>query len=428
MSAKQTLLTFFLGFSTLATCAQKQTLTEAKPETAGFSASKLNRIDSMVHSYIDSGFIGGATALVARNGKIVYYKGLGEDNILTHEAMKRDEIFRIASQTKAVACVAILILADEGKLKLSDPVSKFIDTYKNQVVLDSFNKTDNSYTTVPAKREVTIHDLLTHTSGIGYAQIGSPEAVAIYATKNIPGGIGIGNITLGEKMREMGKLPLMHQPGTQWTYGLNMDLMGYLVEVISGKPLDVFLRTRIFEPLGMHDTWFYLPENKYARLVSLNTEDSTGHVIPAPDSTNLNGWVYNNYPATKGTYFSGGGGLSSTAYDYALFMQMLLNRGSYNGKQILKPATVDSMSVNQIGNIPYGDMLFGLGFGVYTKASKARSPLSPGSYGWGGMFSSSYWIDPKEKIVAQFFLNQFPNTHADIHEKFQQLVYDALVK
>ena len=416
------LLLFISGVSA------QRLLKEASPAAAGFSPARLAAIDSLIRVYVDSNYIGGATALVARDGKIVYYKGLGSADLHTHAPMKRDEIFRIASQTKALTSVAIMMLVDQGKLKLDDPVSKYLPEYRNQVVLDSFIAKDTTYTTVPAKRDITIKDLMTHTSGIGYAQIGSPEANAIYGKQGIPGGIGVYNVSLAEKMRVLGKLPLMHQPGEKWTYGLNMDLMGYLVEVISGMDLDRFFREKIFRPLGMNDSFFYLPENKWDRLVALSTEDSTGHVKPHPDSANLNGMVYANYPASHGTYFSGGGGLASTAYDYAIFLQMLLNGGEYNGVRILKPATVQLMISDQMPDVPFGDKKMGLGFSIYTEQSRATSPLSPGSYEWGGMFSSSYWVDPKEKIVAQFFLNQLPNTHWEIHEKFKQLVYQALIK
>ena len=411
------------------TACSQSTLKEASPVSAGFSAAGIQRIDSLLKSYTDSNFIAGATALIAREGKIVYYKATGVENLKTKETLKRDEIFRIASQTKAITSVAVMILMDEGKLKLDDPVSKYIDEFKNQVVLDSFTASDVSYTTVPVKRDITIRDLLTHSSGIDYAQIGSDAAIAIYRKQGIPGGLGVdNNISLGEKMRLLGKLPLLHQPGEKWTYGLNMDLLGYLIEVISGKPLDRYFQEKIFGPLGMKDTYFYLPPDKYDRLVAVSTEDSTGHVLPSGDSTDLNGVFYNNFPATAGTYFSGGGGLSSTVYDYAIFMQMLLNNGSYNSTRILKPASVAMMSADQIPNIPFGDQKFGLGFAVSTKESQARSPLSPGSYGWGGFFSTVYWIDPEKKLVAELYLNQFPNSHRDIHEKFQQLVYDALIK
>ncbi|RYY57619.1 MAG: class A beta-lactamase-related serine hydrolase [Chitinophagaceae bacterium] len=426
--SQQVLPVLLAATLTITSACSQSALKETSPESAGFSSARLKGIDSLVQVYIDSNYIEGATALIAKDGKIVYYKGIGVENLKTKERMKRDEIFRIASQTKAITCVAIMILMDEGKLKLDDPISKYIAEFKNQVVLDSFHAADTTYTTVPVKRDITIRDLMTHTSGIDYAQIGSDAAVAIYAKNGIPGGLGVVNTSLADKMRLLGKMPLLHQPGEKWTYGLNMDLLGYLIEVIGGMPLDQFFLRKIFTPLGMTDTWFYLPENKYNRLVALATEDTTGHVLAAMDTTELNGMFNNNYPASKGTYFSGGGGLSSTVYDYAVFLQMLLNKGTYNGKRILKPESVAMMSTDQIPGIPFGESRFGLGFSIATKESQASSPLPAGSYGWGGFFSTTYWVDPSTGIVGVFYLNQFPNSHREIHVKFQQLVYNALIK
>src|SRR5690606_30253532 len=271
----------------------------------------------------------------------------------TKSQMQKENIFRIASQTKAVTSVAIMMLFEEGKLRLDDPVSKYIPAFKNQTVLEKFNKEDSTYTTVPAKSEVTIRQLLTHTSGIGYAQIGSPEANAIYAKNNITAGIGVNDNSLLEAMTRLGKLPLMHQPGEKWTYGLNTDLLGCLVEVISGKSLDEFFRTRIFEPLGMKDTYFNIPAEKAGRLVNLYTERPDGTLVKA-DSNMLNGPVTSDYPLQKTTYFSGGAGLSSTIYDYAIFLQMLLNNGEYDGKRLLGRNTVRMMTTNQIGDLGLG--------------------------------------------------------------------------
>lgn len=403
-------------------------LTEASPASVGMSAERLARIDNLVKEYVDKRWIAGATVLVARNGKIVYYKGLGYDDIDTKTPIKKDAICRIASQTKAITSVAVMMLYEEGKLLLGDPISKYIPEFKNPRVLDKFNEADTTYTTVPAKREITIHDLLTHTSGIGYAQIGSKESNAIYYKAGVVGGIGVDKILLGDKMKILGGLPLMHQPGEKFTYGLNTDLLGYLVEVISGMNLDEFFRKRIFEPLGMKDTYFYLPKEKRSRLATLYTEDSaTKRIKKNGETYQLNGTLYINYPDMDGTYYSGGGGLSSTAYDYSIFMQMLLNRGEYNGKRILSRAGVRMMTTNQIGDLNVGDNKFGLGFGIATEKSVVNNPSSPGTFSWGGMFSSSYWIDPTEKIVAQFFLQQFPNSHSDIHDKFKALVYQAII-
>ncbi|HEV8505284.1 MAG TPA: serine hydrolase domain-containing protein [Chitinophagaceae bacterium] len=412
--------------ATLAKTNALPTLREALPESVGMSSERLARIDNLVKEYIDKKWIAGATVLVARDGKIVYYKGLGYDDIDKKTSMKKDAICRIASQTKAITSVAVMMLYEEGKIVLSDPISKYIPEFKNPKVLDKFNAADTTYTTVPAKREITIRDLLTHTSGIAYAQIGTKESNAIYYKAGVVGGIGVDKIVLGDKMKILGGLPLMHQPGEKWTYGLNTDLLGYLIEVVSGMSLDKFFRKKIFEPLGMKDTYFYLPKEKRNRLATLYSEDSTKHLIKDGETFELNGSIYVNYPNMDGTYYSGGGGLSSTAYDYGIFMQMLLNGGEYNGRRILGKASMRMMTSNQIGDIDFGDDKFGLGFGIVTERGAAKTPVSPGTFSWGGMFSSSYWIDPKEKIIAQFFLQQFPNSHADIHDKFKALVYRAI--
>jgi CubicO group peptidase (beta-lactamase class C family) len=415
--------------STATTAAGKNivpVLSEASPGSVGMSAERLARIDNLVKEYVDKKWIAGASVLVARDGKIVYYKGLGYDDIDKKTPMKKDAICRIASQTKAITSAAVMILYEEGKILLNDPVSKYIPEFKNPKVLDKFNPADTTYTTVPAKREITIRDLLTHTSGIAYAQIGSKESNAIYYKAGVVGGIGVDKIVLGDKMKILGGLTLMHQPGEKWTYGLNTDLLGYLIEVVSGMSLDEFFRKKIFEPLGMKDTYFYLPREKRNRLATLYAEDSTKHIIKDGETYELNGTIYVNHPDMDGTYYSGGGGLSSTAYDYSIFMQMLLNGGEYNGKRILSRSSIRMMTSNQIGDIDFGDDKFGLGFGIVTEKGAAKTPVSPGTFSWGGMFSSSYWIDPKEKIIAQFFLQQFPNSHGDIHDKFKALVYQAI--
>ena len=403
-----------------------QPLRESNAESAGMSSERLQRIDKLLQEYADKEWIAGGSAIIARDGKIVYYKAIGYDDTEKKVLLKRDAIFRIASQTKAITSVAIMMLYEQGKFLLNDPVSRYIPEFKNQRVLDKFNAADTTYTTVPAKRDITIHDLLTHTSGIAYAQIGSNESNAIYAKNGIVAGIGVGKLLLSDKMKKLGSLPLMHQPGDQWTYGLNTDLLGYLVEVVSGMSLADYFSKNIFEPLGMKDIYFYLPKEKHKRLATLYSEDSSKHIIKAADSFDINGNFTSDYPATAGTYYSGGGGLSSTAMDYAIFMQMLLNGGQYNGKRILSRSSVTMMTVSQYDKISWPDNKMGLGFSISTEKSLASSPLSPGSFSWGGMFSSSYWIDPKEKIVAQLFLNQYPQSHGEIHDKFKTMVYAAI--
>ncbi|WP_276479615.1 serine hydrolase domain-containing protein [Paraflavitalea pollutisoli] len=398
----------------------------ATPAAAGFSAERLQRIDHLLQQYVDSGRMNGAVALIIRNGKIAYYKSLGYDKSPS-DPLKKDAIFRIASQTKAITSVAVMMLYEEGKFMLDDPISQYIPEFRKPGVLDKFNKADSTYTTVPAKREITIRDLLTHTSGIGYAQIGSPEANAIYAKAGIVGGIGVGKIRLADKMKALGKLPLFHQPGERWTYSLSVDVLGYLVEVVSGMPLDEYFRKRIFDPLGMKDTWFYLPKDKYNRLVTLYTEDTaTQKVVPMPARTGINGEFASDYPAMEGTYFSGGGGLSSTIYDYAVFLQMLLNGGEYNGKRLLSRNTVRMMTMNQIGDINRGPNKFGLGFGITTEKGSAVLPTQEGTFEWGGMFATTYWVDPKEKLVALIYRNVYPTRWGNLANLYKVLVYQAI--
>src|SRR4249920_2476030 len=267
----------------------------------------------------------------------------------TKAPLDKNGIFRIASQTKAVTTVAAMILWEEGKYSLDDPVSKYIPSFANEKVLNGFDFKDTSYTTVPAKRQITIRDLLTHVSGLGYPAIGTPQENAIYAKYAITGGVGVTNQKLSDVMNRLGALPLFFQPGEKWMYGLNADVLGYLIEIWSGMPLEEFFIKRIFTPLGMKDTYFNLPAEKGPRLVNFFQQDSTG-VIKKQDKT-FGGYLDMKYPLNKTDYFSGGGGLVSTAYDYAILLQMLLNEGTYNGVRILSHNTVRMMTMNQIGDL-----------------------------------------------------------------------------
>jgi len=394
-------------------------LKEASPESAGMSSERLNRIDRMLQSAIDSGWIAGAAGFIARDGKIVYNKAFGVSDMEAGTPLKTDDIFRIASQTKAITSIAAMMLFEEGKFLLDDPVSKYIPEYKNPQVLDKFNEKDTTFTTVPAKREITIRDLFTHTSGIDYAGIGSTNMRAIYAKYGIPAGFGTDKMVLGDKMRELGKLPLAHHPGERFTYGLNVDVLGYLVEIWSGENLDQYFKKHIFEPLGMNDTYFYLPEEKHSRLVKVNSEDRDHHVRAIPQE-NV------NYPLLKGTYYSGGAGLSSTVKDYAIFLQMLLNKGEYNGKRLLSRRTVELITSNQIGDLNLGTDKFGLGFQITTARGQTVLGVSEGSFSWGGYFGTIYWADPKERLVCLLFCQQVPLSHGEIQNKFRAMVYQAL--
>ena len=416
----------FLIAATLSSVAQKSLpITQAIPETAGFSSERLKRIDKIMNEWVKNGWMQGGEALIVRNGKIVYYKAVGYNDLEAKSPLQKDGIFRIASQTKAITSVAIMVLFEEGKLLLTDPVSKYIASYKNQKVLDKFNPADTTYTTVPATREVTIKDLLTHTSGIGYAMIGSRESNAIYDKNKLTAGIGGTNESLLEAMTRLGTLPLMHQPGQKWTYGLNSDLLGCLAEVISGMTLNDFFRTRIFEPLGMKDTYFTIPKEKANRLVNIYTEETPGHLIKSKGGL-LNGPIGPEYPLLEKTYYSGGAGLSSTIYDYAVFLQMLLNGGEYNGKRILSRNAVRMMTMNQLGDLEFrGDDKFGLGFQIVSEKN-GNVPAQAGTFSWGGAYATSYWVDPKEKIVMLFYRQLQRTTHGDLADKFRVLTYAAI--
>ena len=403
--------------------ATSSSLSTASPATVGFSPERLARIDSTMQDWVDKGWNNGSVGFIARNGKIVYYKAAGYNDIEAKEALDKEGIFRIASQTKAITSVAVMMLYEEGKFLLDEPVSKYIPSYEDIQVLDKFNEKDTTYTTVPATRAITIRDLLTHTSGLDYATIGSAEAKAIYEKNDITAGLDVYEGTLQEAMSKLGGLPLMHQPGEKWTYSLSVDLLGALVEIWSGMSLEAFFNKRIFQPLGMKDTYFNVPEAKADRLVNFFLEGENG--IEKSDKA-LGGDMY--YPLRKKSYFSGGGGLSSTIYDYAIFLQMLLNEGEYDGAQLLARNTVRMMTMNQIGELNLGNNKFGLGFEIVSEVGSSKSPSQEGTYSWGGAFSTSYWVDPKEKMVILYYQQMWGKHTGKTSNLFKVLAYQALVE
>ncbi len=415
--------TFILLLTLSASTAFAQKIAPATTvESAGFSTERLKRIDGSLNDWVEKGWMNGAVGMVVRNGKIVYYKSTGYNDLEAKTALAKDGIFRIASQTKAITSVAVMMLYEEGKFLLDEPVSKYIPEFDKAKVLGTFNEKDTTFTTIPAKRAITIRDLLSHTSGIGYAQIGSKEANSIYAKNKITGGLDVKGDNLSDAMKRLGSLPLMHQPGEKWTYGLNTDLLGYLVEVWSGMTLDEFFRKRIFEPLGMSDTYFNVPKEKASRLVNFFQEDSLGHLI----NKKIVWGGDMNYPLRTKTYFSGGGGLSSTIYDYAVFLQMLLNEGVYNGKRLLSRNSVRMMTMNQIGELSLGEDKFGLGFSIVTDKGSRLFPWQTGTYSWGGAFSTTYMVDPKEKMIVILYRQMWGSHGGEIDNTFKVMVYQAL--
>lgn len=414
---------FILSLTLFACMLHAQSFTNAtKPEDVGMSSQRLERMDKMIQEYVDAQKVPGAVAFIARKGKIVYHKAFGQSNTETKAALKKDHIFRIASQSKAITSLAVMMLFEEGKFLLDDAVSKYIPEFKGQKVLTRLNWLDTTYTTEPAKSEITIRQLLTHTSGLDYAGIGSQEFKAIYAKAGLVSGIGNHQSTIAEKMKILGGMPLKHNPGEQYTYGLNNDVLGYLVEVLSGISFDQFLRTRIFQPIGMNDTYFYLPTEKHSRLVGLH-QSKNGRYSTIKDKIFDN--VSPEYPTLPGTYFSGGAGLSSTIEDYAKFLQLFLNKGEYNGVRLLSRKTVELMLTSQIP--PPNPNQMGLGFGLETNANDYKTILSMGSFSWGGAFSTTYWADPQEKIVALIFTNIYASDSDGLADKFKTLTYQAVI-
>ena len=423
MKMKNRLLYLYLAAVLLPVLAPAQVIQKSAKANQHINYERLARIDNLVNDYINKGWETGVVTIIIKNNQIIQYKGYGFADVETKKPMANNTIFRIMSQTKAIVSVAALLLYEEGKFLLDEPVSNFIPEFKNQQVLDKFNPADTTYTTIPAKRGITFRDLLTHTSGLDYPDIGSENMKAIYARYKIPSGLGEINENLLEKMKALGKLPLAHQPGEKWTYGLNSDLLGCLVEIISGTNLEDYLQKKLFEPLGMQDTYFNLPKEKFSRLATVYTEDSLNHIIKWSHSFRN---IDPDYPMKKKRYFSGGAGLSSTAFDYGVFLQMLLNGGIYDKKEILSPRSVDLILQNQIGDLSLGKNKFGLGFSIVTAQGAAFGGRNQGSFGWGGYYGTTYWADPKENMVCLIMTQHTPSSHYDLTNKFETLVYQAI--
>lgn len=383
---------------------------------AGFSAERLNELDSFIQAKIADGTLPHMVTFVARKGKIVHHKSYGE--MAPGESMTTDAIFRIASQTKAIVTVGLMKLFEKGYFQLDDPVSKYIPSFSNAEILLEYNEKDSSYTTEPAEDPITIHHLLTHTAGIPY---GHP----LYLQQKVPMLNTLENVTLADVIPRVGNLPIMHEPGEKFTYGINTDILGYLVEVLSKKPLDKYLEEEVFTPLGMMDTYFYLPEEKQERLVSLYTKPSKDAELQLSDHPS------NTVFPVEGakTYFSGGAGLVGTIQDYARFCQMLMNGGEFNGNRILESETIEMMTRNQIGRLEVWDRKnkFGLGFEIMTRRGLKDLPGSVGAYKWGGAYATDYFIDPKENLIFLFYTNIHPFYYYDeLFENCRILTYAAI--
>jgi CubicO group peptidase (beta-lactamase class C family) len=398
-----------------------QVLRPATPESVGLSSERLARLDATMKQYTDEGRIAGVVTLIARRGRVAHLASHGRLDVERNVPMPKDAIFRIASMSKAITSVAAMLLMEEGKLLLSDPVSKFIPGFKKtSVFVPSADGTPAK--TAPAKREITIRDLLTHTSGISYGA-GPNEAqykdagtyMWYFADKNEP---------IGKVVERMAALPFDAQPGEKYVYGFSTDILGHVVEKASGQSLDEFLRSRILTPLGMTETSFFLPPAKRDRFATVYAVNSAGRIERAPEPQRGQG----DYVDGPRICFSGGAGLLSTAADYARFLQMLLNGGELNGARLLSPKTVELMTTNHVGSLyQEGRFGFGLGFEVTEHVGRAGRPGSVGEFGWGGAYYTSFWVDPQEQLVAVFMSQLLPSGGLDLSAKFRALVYQSIV-
>jgi len=419
------LLSYCLLYLCLGATVLAQTISPAGSNPVlGISKERIAKIDAMLEAAIQTDEVPGLVAMIVKDGKIVYQTAKGFADVGDGKKMEKNSIFRIASQTKAITSTAILMLYEEGKIRLDDPISKYIPEFANPQVLNSFRYADTTYTSKPSTKVITIRHLLTHTSGLGYGVIDGDERMKmIYHKAGVIDLFTTQKITIGESVKRLAKLPLHHEPGAKYTYSEGLDVLGYLVEIISGKPFDVFLKERIFDPLGMNDTRFYLNEAQGTRLVDVHTyqggkwqEYPTTFYDPA-------------YPKTGAkTFFSGGAGLSSTAEDYAKFLQMYLNGGVYNGIRLLSSVTIAMAMQNQVGDLWNWDRHYGLAFGVVNDRGVALGGMgTKGTFDWGGYFNTQYFADPNHKIIGLIFKQTSGAGNGDqTGWKFRQMVFSAV--
>ena len=399
-----------------------QGLTVAVPESVGMSSERLERLTAALQGYVDEDRLAGAVTIVARRGKIAYMEAVGYRDRESGAPMTTDAIFRIASQTKALASVGVMLLQEEGRLLITDPVGKYLPEFMETMVAEPDGS--GGYNVVPAKRPITIRDLLTHTAGISY---GNGPAADRWAEAGITGWyFADRDETVGDVMARLAELPLDGHPGEAWIYGYNTDILGAMIEKISGQTLGEFLGERLFGPLGMDDTHFFLPAGKVGRLATVYSATDSGGMERAPDPGHMVGQgAYVDGPRKS---FSAGAGLVSTAADYARFLQMMLNGGELDGVRVLSRKTVESMTVGHTGDIPFRPgQSFGLGFSVVEDPAALGLPASVGEFAWGGAYHSTYWVDPAEELVVAYMTQIIPAGGIDDHGKLRALVHQAII-
>jgi CubicO group peptidase (beta-lactamase class C family) len=411
---------------TFVSLAAAQSLPTAKPEAVGLSSARLDRIGKTVQRNIDDKRIAGAVTMVIRHGQVAWLKAQGMQDREAGKAMQPDTIFRICSMTKPITSVAVMMLYEEGYFALEDPISKYLPEFKDERVLVK-PATGESYT-IPVARGITIRDLLRHTSGLTYNwnEVLGP----MYKDKNIASGLLQYDGTIADNVRNLASLPLLFNPGDRFEYGLGVDVLGRLVEVVSGMPLDEFFRTRIFEPLGMKDTYFYPPENKLDRLATVYTWYPDKGLQRFPDTPITEGpFSYSaDYPYNgPKKLFSGGAGLNSTAADYARFCEMLLEGGKLGNVRILSPKSVELMTHDQLGKIE-PEEAFGLGFGIDGVKAPLQELGTPGEYNWGGFYYTGFRIDPKEQMIVVFMAQLHPTGGLSLNSEVNVLAYQALME
>jgi len=415
-------LTFALALSA---AAENGKLPMAKPESVGMSSERLERVGEAMQRYIDAELVPGTVTLIARRGKVVHYEARGERWVEEGEAMGEDTIFRIASMTKPIASVALMMLFEEGHFLLTDPISKFLPEFTDmQVAVPTEGEgVGNAYRLEPAKRPITVKHVLTHTAGLSNSYRGA-HTQPLYRQANQRQSP---DETVADFVKRYAALPLNYHPGEKWEYSRATCVVGRLVEVISGQTLDEYLRERIFEPLGMYDSYFYLPEEKLDRFVAQYRPGDNENKIQLVDAPTTD----SRFSDEDGVYFMGSGGLVSTAADYWRFHQMMLNGGELNGVRILGRKTVELMTANHTGDLPIwlrgpgGG--FGLGYSVTTDIGQANSMSSAGSFGWGGAYCTYFWVDPEEEMVGIIMTQVRPYTHLNIRQDFNVLANQAIV-
>jgi len=422
MNRKTTSAVFYLLLVAAAALAQE--LPTAKPESVGISSERLERIATAVQHNIDDKRIAGAVTLVARRGRVVWFKPQGMMDREAGKPMQPDTMFRICSMTKPITSLAVMMLYEEGRFLLEDPISKYLPEFKNPKVL--VKPASGEPYSIPATREITIRDLLRHTSGLTYQW--NETLGPMYAAANVASGILPYNGTIEESVKRLAGVPLLFNPGERWEYSLGVDVLGRFVEVVSGKPLDEFFRTRIFVPLGMKDTYFYPPDDKLPRLAAAYTYYPDKGLARFPDTPLTDrSLVYSaDYPYRgPKTLFSGGAGLTTTVADYARFCQMMLDNGKVGNTRLLSRKSVELMTQDQLGKIST-DMGFGLGFGIDGVKTPLSELGSPGEYAWGGFFYTSFSIDPKEQMIVIFMAQLHPSGELSLDRQVNELAYQAI--